>query len=356
MVPDQRSTIVGVFGTPSCLTYWGIHVLRTIIGTVVGEYTLVHGHHLSEFADVHANRAGHSSAICVSDCPEVDLCRLFVASNTPIVVFVERPADVIDDLICGGIDHVSALRLATRSLCAIQPLFKAPSAIVFRMDCFDSDIRSVAEAILRTLRLTPTNEQREAIDLLLASSRERTALPVRDHVNHLIPNFAKRGDDLSPPTSMAAVAIAEPYACLVDGEALATVEWPASIFSSGDTIGDFVGGPNELVGPARILVYGPYMHLPTGDWSAYIELELSENDSGNRLKVDVVCGPLISASVIADMPPDGRYCLTIPFRVVEPLQPVELRFQIESGAIEGRFLLSKVVMSAAPIEAAAITG
>ena len=225
-------------------------------------------------------------------------------------------------------------------------MFDAASAAVFRTDCFDSDLGSVTEAILSALRLTPTDEQRETIDGLLASSRERITLPVRDHVNHLIPNFAKRGDELSTLPSLAATAIAEPYACLVDGEALAMVEWPASIFSDGDAIGDYVGGPNDLMGPARILVYGPYMHLPRGEWAAYFELEVSDNQSGNRLKVDVVCGPLISASVIADLPLTGRYCFTVAFTVVEPLQPVEMRFQIESGPIEGRFLLTKAVMMA----------
>ena len=352
MIADRRSTLVAVFGTPSCLTYWGIHVVRTIIGTIDKDYQLVHGHHLSEFTEVHANRASQHSAICVSDCPEVDVCKLFMASNTPIVVFVEQPLNVIEDLVCSGIDHISALRLATRSLCAIQPLFRAPSATIFRMESFDSDLRTVTEAILKTLGFTPTDEQRETIDLLLASSRERLILPVRDHVSRLIPNFTKRGEPI-PQNPLAAIAIAEPYACLVTGEALTTVEWPASIFSSGDAIGDYVGGPNDLVGPARILVYGPYMHLPRGDWSAYIELEVSENESGNRLKVDVVCGPFISASVIADMPSEGRYRLDIPFEVIEPLQPVELRFQIESGAIEGRFLLTKVVMTAVQVEAVA---
>ena len=353
MVPDQRLTLVGVFGTPSCLMYWGVHVIRTIAGVIGGDYRCIHGAYLSEFADVTADRIGQSSTICVSDCPELLVCNQFITSGAPIILLVESPRDVIEDLISAGHDHVDALRRVTRSLCALQPLFGAPNATVFGTGSLDGDLQSAIAAILTALGLSETDEHREAIDHVLALSRDRTTVRVRDHVNQLIPNFTKRGDDPSNSALLAASAIAEPYACLVAGEALASVEWPASIFSSGDTIGSYVRGPSELVGRARILVYGPYMHLSRGRWSAYVELEVSDNASGNRLKTEVVCGRMISASVIADMPVEGRYCFVVTFEVVEPLDPVELRFQIQSGAIEGRFLLTKVVMSAVEPEAVA---
>ena len=350
MLPDHRSTLLGVFGTPSSLTYWGIHVVRTIVGVVLGDYHFVHGHFLSEFADAAAGRIDHGSAICVSDCPEVDVCTSFIESNVPMIVFVEQPAAIIADMVSAGIDPVSALRLATRSLCTIQPFFEAPSAIILRHECLDTDTKLLFDVIVRALRLTATGEQRSTIEHLLRPPGSEGVLTVRDHVTHTFPDFARRGGERASPAAVAVQGIADSYEQLIHGEALQVTEWPAAIFSSGDAIGTYVVGPNELIGPARILVYGPYMHLPRGDWSAYVELEVSENESGNRLKVDLVGGPRILGSVVAEMPPAGRYCFSLPFSISEPLQPVEMRFQIESGAIEGRFLLTKVVMTAEHFE------
>ena len=48
------------------------------------------------------------------------------------------------------------------------------------------------------------------------------------------------------------------------------------------------------------------------------------------------------------MPTHGYYAFVLAFSVTEPLNPVELRFQIESGAIEGRLLLRRVLMTRRP--------
>ena len=37
--------LISVFGTPSALTYWGIHLLRTIMQVVYGDTHFVHSNY-----------------------------------------------------------------------------------------------------------------------------------------------------------------------------------------------------------------------------------------------------------------------------------------------------------------------
>ena len=201
------------------------------------------------------------------------------------------------------------------------------------------------------LRLTATSDQRLQITHLLTGDNQASHL-VRGSVDRHFPHFATRSHGAQTREVAAIKCIATCYEGLAEGHGMAHADWPAFIFSSGDKIGDQIDGPNELLGPARIIIYGPYMHLPLGEWSSHVEIEIVENRSGNRLKVDLVCGPKILVSASAEIPIMGHYCFSLSFTITEPLEPLELRFQIESGAIEGRFLLVRVIMGRRNTEAA----
>ncbi len=394
-LPGSPSPLIGVFGTPSSMTHWGIHVVRTVVGAAGGDHGIRHGNYLAEFAEAQSVERRPAAIICTSDCPEVRLCGFVLRSGAPVIIFAEDPADIIDDLVAvSGVDHMNALRLATRSLCALQPLMEAADTVVIGKGHLDMGMAAFVDLLVSALRIAATPQQRAEMDLRLAFAGSHEPGRVRDHVAHLFPVFAKRrrevdrassavpapesaspdpaaleaaagafeaeaftvlssaaaSPDAAVPAASAVSAsgvktIALCYEGLAAGAPLEQAEWPAAIFSSGDKIGDFVAGPCDLTGPARIVVYGPYMHLPLGDWFSRVEIEVAENESGNRLKVDLVCGPRVLLSASADMPTRGQYGFSLPFTISEPLDPVELRFQIESGAIEGRFLLRRVVMT-----------
>lgn len=73
-------------------------------------------------------------------------------------------------------------------------------------------------------------------------------------------------------------------AMLEDG---ATAAWPLSMFyfPKGD---DLEGGAPEfdLTGRARLLMFGPYVHLPPGSWAIDIEMEVNPQGRGVPLRLE----------------------------------------------------------------------
>ncbi|MCL2385546.1 MAG: hypothetical protein FWC84_06940 [Alphaproteobacteria bacterium] len=126
--------------------------------------------------------------------------------------------------------------------------------------------------------------------------------------------------------------------------------WPTALFLDAARPGEKIKGPIDLLGPSRFLVHGPYMHLPAGDWRVVVVIEVSENTSRNKLLVDVA-SQCVLAGVIGPLPESGLFELEMQFRIDDPFHPVEVRFQIMEGAIEGRLWLRQVVFH--PVQNAA---
>lgn len=355
--------LLAVFGTPSTLMHYGIHLVREIAGVMRGLHEVVHGNFLAEFSDLGQDPSAgpsHRTIICTSDVPEAALCRFFALAAVPMLVFVDDVDDIIDDVVAAReVAPVDALRLATRSLCTLQALLAAPGVALFGTARLDAGLDRYLDDLLAALRMEPTPTQREDIRQRLGG----VEITARDHFRRLFPVVGRRrsstgrssddarGNGPMPIGVKAVDTVAANYADLAAGRPPVAIEWPASIFSDGDAAGEPLGGPCEMIGPARTMVYGPYLHLPGGDWAATIVMEVVGNESGNRLRVEVVNGVDVLTAASADMPAFGHYSFTLSFTMIEPTEPVELRFQIESGAIEGRLLLHRVVMAQTPATA-----
>jgi hypothetical protein len=121
------------------------------------------------------------------------------------------------------------------------------------------------------------------------------------------------------------------------------MEWPVSMFLNADYPAAPFPGRVELLGPARFIAYGPYLHLTVGRWQASIMFEVADNYSGNQLYVDSFAGEILSV-VTTQLPTQGTYTFQIGFEISNAAKPVELRFQILSGAIEGIFTLNSAIL------------
>ena len=75
-----------------------------------------------------------------------------------------------------------------------------------------------------------------------------------------------------------------------------------------------ISRPVALLGRARVLIYGPLRRLPGGRWQARVVFKVSENISGNQLKVDLVSGDIVFQGACA-LPPDGRFEFSFNFEV-----------------------------------------
>src|SRR5208283_1221030 len=102
----------------------------------------------------------------------------------------------------------------------------------------------------------------------------------------------------------------------------------------------------DLAGNARIFIYGPYLHLPRGNWVATPAFSIGNNDSGNTLIIDIFNGSVLAIGE-SILPARGTYTCSIPFEITDPQSPIEVRFATAQGAIEGVFSLEEVVIERA---------
>jgi hypothetical protein len=139
--------------------------------------------------------------------------------------------------------------------------------------------------------------------------------------------------DAPPPAELAAVLA--PYAELTRGRRPAEIVWPLDLFTRVD--GRSWREPFELAGPARALIYGPYMHLPAGAWTARVEFEIDGALSGVEASTDVRLHEVVAEKSFV-MPAKGVFAYDLDFEARDPHQPVEVRLFLRKAAIEGVFL------------------
>lgn len=353
--PCAGPMLISIFGTPSPLTYWGVHVVRAIAHVCHGEHHFIQSIYFRDLRDAWFKRDG-KGVIFVSECPESQVSDLFIRSGAPIFLFADDPGDVIGYAMASrGLGLHQALRFASQSYCTLSNIVRTDGAFVVRPSHYGGGVRALVRQILAFLEGAVSDELAElAMAHILSDYRAGDDSTIEKEVLRIIPGARRPGGFAVERTETAhrlIDSVIQQYAAIFEGRVLRKVEWPREIFLDWDRGEAFVAGPLQLVGPARFIICGPYMHLTRGEWLAKVEIEVSENHSGNRLRADIVAGD-IQCVVDADLPGEGVFAFEMAFAVVEPLLPVEIRFQILSGAIEGRFFLRRVRIERAPVDLA----
>jgi hypothetical protein len=135
--------------------------------------------------------------------------------------------------------------------------------------------------------------------------------------------------------------IAADYQPMLDRSPIREIVWPAAILYSA-TPGFRTDKSLDLLGPARLLVWGPYMHLTRGHWTASMEFEVVGNLSPNSVIADVLVGGEFAGLGEFDLPERGVYTWRLAFEVADVAKPIEVRLTLDKAAIEGAFLLRQV--------------
>ena len=121
--------------------------------------------------------------------------------------------------------------------------------------------------------------------------------------------------------------------------------WPTQLFMTTDPIGAPYIDHIDLVGPARVLLYGPYLHLPIGRWRMTVEIQIENNESGNQLKAELAFDLDTRVCVSGPLPARTHAEFQLDFEIVEPREAVQLRLILLQGAIEGEFRLLRVAVA-----------
>jgi hypothetical protein len=305
------------------MAYWGFQLVRDVVEAIVGRTLHLHVASLAELREGFARREG-ASVVMTCDLPDADLGRFLCGAGLPLIV-ISDDVDVFLDWtrLSRGMSPEVAARFCSRMYASLAPNVAAQRKLLLSVGRDFSPERLVADTVA----------------FLWPGRDERLAGQTFKHLADC-GKIAPPGPHQAPPAADArAVEIARAavagYAPLAEGREPEEIVWPLPLFHRPDDRP--WGDPIDLTGPARVVLFGPYMHLPAGDWTARVEFEIDGAVSGVEAAADVRINEVVTEKAFV-MPAKGIFAYELSFRVEDPHQAVEIRLFMKKSAIEGRFL------------------
>jgi hypothetical protein len=272
--------------------------------------------------------------------------RAFAAAKVPlkpqvVVVRAEATRELLASLLAEPID---ALILPNHAPFAAGP----PAAVS------PDAVRAEAQRAVLAIELA-----RKAINTLVLEQREAGNWPallarlLGELVIHGLPDVAgwpgwPEAGEL--PAAPAITPLLSPYLRpLFTGRrqgAPLKIAWPRESFLYGDTPGEMLPPTIELAGRARIVAYGPYLPLPSGNWHATAFLGFSPDIGKMPFIFEADTGGAVTRGFF-EVENGGIFTLKLDFRVVDPMHPVEMRLISQDSALEGQLSLIEVELELA---------
>lgn len=338
--------LITCLGPPSAFTQWSMYLIRIMTDVVLREVDYLTAATVEDMRKAWLGRKC-PHILFFSDCPTRPLVEMLMRTRAPALLLLEDPDDITGFVVRErDLTPLWAARLTGQCLTALSDfLYEEHVAVLTRSeemtfedfffgiaDFFGLELSSGAlDVILRRIAppRRPTREQPMEAFLL-------------EQWQHARPKG--RGlQDLSPFDRAAVATVHGGLRELMRGRGVEEFGWTPVFFIPGGRPEAILDGPIELVGPARCLVYGPYLNLPYGQWQARMTIIVSGNRSGNRLEIDIYAADLIVNKVFL-LPESGRFVAVANFPVSDPRDAIQMRLMLKEGAIDGTLALEGVTV------------
>ncbi|MBB4952241.1 hypothetical protein H4S14_000283 [Agrobacterium vitis] len=335
--------LIATFGPSSAFTHWCVNALNTISSIVLGEFDYVSVSTIQDFKIALASRKSKHVHL-YTNFPDRGLIEAFQKSHIPFLAIVEDPDDItgflMRDLSCSW---MHALRLTNLSFATIADLCSSPTAL--RLSRSNRlTLGRFVEQVINHLGLEVDQEQFDNIlERFLPGGGAMSH--VEDALLRQIPSAMPIGHkpDLPDLEQSIIKLLHSGMRYDNDGKIPQTFRWPSELLIGHEGVDHVLRQPIEMLGPARFLVYGPYLHLPAGDWEITLPLEITENLSGNWIDVDVINEIVLHAESFK-LPVSGRMALILKFSISESRVPVNIRIFQRQGAIEGKLQIGDILI------------
>ncbi len=338
-------TILFAFGMPGIMSSWGVAAVHALAREAFGDYAIIATDTVDDLKQhVQSHSGGH--AVLVSQFPEPRLAELVVKVNVPFLVCLEDPVDAVSYLARATEQRdFGLIRAVSASLACLEPLARAPAALVLRRNdvgqgsgidllmkridrhfSTDLSLEQIASA-LRNVGMQPPEGSARAE----APRLEEAAATVI--AGYLTPK--EEVPELSELLRETARKVLRPLEFGYADHSAAITLWPREAFLSGERLGEGLDSSLDLTGGARCLIYGPYLHLPTGRWNARFLFDVDEDCYGQIFTLEIHAADLLGKLRVCPQG-TGSFEAAVPVEVVDPRAPIEVRVMMDSGAIEGR--------------------
>ena len=336
--------IIAILGPKSGFVQFSIDVLLSTLEAIKGNAQF----HSMIDLDIDALDAiarQSESAVVHCTLPSSELSRQLEMRGIPFVIFIDNGAALYRKLrTIDGLERYDAIRAASLYLAALHDeALENPTTIFKREELSELGPERFSINLIDRLILSGDTTVNALVKTMVARKAASNAIIARND-RQLI---AEEDDSLI-------VNVLDPFYSVKETAPLRKVTWPPSLFFCGEN--DPFKGPCSLIGPARIVIHGPYLHLPPGGWVATIDIEVADNLSGNIIISEIASSAVLHNEELSQkelargefaLPIWGRFTFEQAFEVASPLELLQISFSTKEGAIEGSFGLRNVTVSRA---------
>jgi hypothetical protein len=313
-----------------------------------GDHRRIHCVSISDLRTHWGEQKG-KPVLITSEQPSTALSYLLTTSGFPILAFFDDPFEaVVSPVIWNAFSLSDAVRFCSRYFSCLAGCAGSYHVRFFDGSYYNDKLIKMVDAICTALGaetsvslMTKVFEGLAADEGVTAGSTVQDVMLRRMDGANLSTLASKRFN--AAERALIAHFVANYGPILLGRET--EIEWPRELFFVGPA-GENGEQEVSLLGAARHIVWGPYLHLPVGGWRAHIDFEIVDNFSGNDIEGDVWLPAAQSfvAKCRATLPVQGHFQLAMEFVNTNPNAPLEIRLRLLKGAIEGRFVLRRVVM------------
>jgi hypothetical protein len=323
-------TVLFSLGLPSRFTDWCDGLVASLAERALGGIVPVNANTAEEVAAAFIASEGRHFLVR-SRQPAYWLRR--VLSGHRFVLAVEDPRAAVAHVVAAApLDWAQAIRIVGCGSASLVQCSVQPGALVVHAQMAVADLSATAKAISTHLGLALDDEDIAAVvDNSLVDEPPLYSGP--DDLGEL-PDSARAAAD------GALLAYAQRFA----GEPLSPIVWARDLFWS-DCHAPATRAI-DITGASRFLIYGPYISIPAGYWTAEVLLGFTGEAVDYNFIVDVFAGPygqLTSASI--QPPRQGVFPITLNFEISETNDALlEIRVMNQRAAFDGKLALMSAVL------------
>ncbi len=269
--------------------------------------------------------------------PDERLRRVLAETNARFVVALDDPRIAAADIFCETKGELSAVIRAVANSCPlVMRCGSLPGALVIGKQSASGE--DAISAIARHLEIDlSASDARSIAAELAAGGLACSQVNSDDGWSNRIPEAGK---------SLVDGALAG-YAGLSAGGGIGQIVWTRDLFIAAS---DPSKRPTDILdvsdvfGDDRFLIYGPYIQVPPGLWTAKVILGLSAETLGHAFVVDAYAGKPL-ARVSFQSTGSGVYAPEISFSLDASMDSsLEIRVLVGNNGAQGQLALGNVVL------------
>jgi hypothetical protein len=322
-------------GLPGRFAEWCDEVTRRLAVHNLGPVELVALNTLEEVAAA-AIRTSAPHLVASSRQPVLRLQTEIRRANRPFLIALGDPRAALHHLVQRrGHDLPAATRAVASSCAAMLTLAATPGGLALSDRDADKPA-SVARVIADHLGFAMSDEEIAVIAPAASLGDE----PLEGGAE------AAWWSELGERERALIEGAVQPYVRYFQSGELGSLTWePELFFIPGSPMPAPANRVIDITGRARFLIYGPYISLPPGAWSARVVVGFSAEAAGGSFVIEVTGSTQLSYTRIE---PVGEQVLDVDlqFTVENSVdQPIEVRIMNERAAFDGRLALGYVTIT-----------